>query len=202
MQVAPGSIDATILRRSHSELHRRGDDRTALLLRVKNARCEQAFNRLFEYYSPRLCAYLRQKGAPDRISQEITQDVMTKVWEKAGQFDPRYANASTWVFAIARNRYVDILRKEQRSVIDPDDPLLVRDEPAAADDGLEKADNRQALSKAIGKLPDNQAAVLSLVYLNGLKQQEAAERLDISLNTVKSRLRLALQKLRVVMETN
>ncbi len=202
MQIAPGSTDTGLTHRPCRAPHPRSDDRTALLLRVKRTRCEQAFNRLYEYYSPRLGAYLRQKGAPHRISQEIAQDVMTRVWEKADQFDPRHANASTWVFTIARNRYVDILRKEQRSIIDPDDPLFVHDEPDAADDGLEKADNRQALSKAINALPDSQAAVLSLVYLNGFKQHEAAERLDIPLNTVKSRLRLALGKLRAVMEAN
>ncbi len=202
MQIAPGSIDTRITRRPRPELHRHGDDRTTLLLRIKNARCEKAFNRLYEYYSPRLGAYLRQKGAPDRISQEIAQDVMARVWEKAGQFDPRYANASTWVFTIARNRYVDILRKEQRSVVDPDDPLLVQDVPAAADDGLEDKDKRRTLSKAISELPDLQAEVLSLVYMNGLKQREAAEKLDIPLNTVKSRLRIALEKLRNVLENN
>lgn len=202
MQIAPGFVETKIARRQRAEPARRSDERTALLMRVKFNRCEKAFNRLYEYYSPRLSAYLRQKGAPYRISQEIAQDVMAKVWEKAGQFDPRFANASTWVFTIARNRYVDILRKEQRSVIDPDDPLLVQDAPAAADEGLERTDSRQALTKAINSLPCSQAAVLSLVYLNGLKQNEAAERLDIPLSTVKSRLRLALQKLRIVMEAN
>jgi|GEM_PF-2290094 len=202
VQTAPGSTDPALTQRPGKALHRRSDIRTKLLLRVKSTRCEQAFNRLYEYYSPRLCAYLRQKGAPDRISQEVMQDVMARVWEKAAQFDPRYANASTWVFTIARNRFVDILRKEQRSFIDPDDPLLVGGDCVTADENLAKADNRRELSEAIHSLPEPQAEVLSLVYLNGLKQREAAEKLDIPLNTVKSRLRLALEKLRTVMENN
>ncbi len=201
MQIAPDLVKSPQKRRLAGELQRAADPRTVLLAQVKTGRCEQSFNRLYEYYSPRLRGFLRQKGVPDRISQEITQEVMASVWEKAHQFDPRCANASTWIFTIARNRYVDLVRKERRSVVDLDDPLLAGNAPAPADAGLTRADEQRTLKDALAGLPQSQAEVVSMIYIEGIKQTDVAERLDIPLNTVKSRLRLALQKLRGAMES-
>jgi RNA polymerase sigma-70 factor, ECF subfamily len=205
MQIAPGLVKAphkrqSDKRQSAGELQR-ADPRTVLLAQVKAGRCEQSFNRLYEYYSPRLRGFLRQKGVPDRISQEITQEVMASVWEKAHQFDPRCANASTWIFTIARNRYVDLVRKERRSDVDLNDPLLAGDAPAPADAELTREDEQRSLKDALAELPEAQAKIVSMIYIDGMKQTDVAERLDIPLNTVKSRLRLALQKLRSAMES-
>jgi len=202
MQIAPDSMGAIITDRRGERLRRRDDSQTEQLLCVQASRCERSYNLLYEYYAPRICAYLRQKGAPHRISQEIMQDVMARVWEKANQFDPQNANASTWIFTIARNRYIDIVRKERRSVVDMNDPLLVEHEPAGADEGVARQDEQRVLVKAIGELPAAQSEILTLVYLKGMKQLDAAQQLGVPLNTVKSRLRLALQKLRSVMEAD
>lgn len=200
MQAAPGSVDTESARPLVSKRRARSDERTVLLLRVKRERCEASFNELYRYYAPRLCAFLRQKGASDRISQEVMQDVMARVWEKAHQFDAATANASTWIFTIARNRFIDHVRKESRSEVDMNDPLLVRDPTPAPDAGLHSAEASLALRTAIAALPEAQAEILKLIYLQGMKQQAVATQLSISLNTVKSRLRLALEKLRREME--
>lgn len=201
MRAASGSIDKDNTSRQASGLRARSDERTVFLLRVKQERCETSFNQLYHYYAPRLCAFLRQKGASDRISQEVMQDVMARVWEKAHQFDAATANASTWIFTIARNRFIDHVRKEKRSEVDMNDPLLVRDPTPAPDAGLQSSETSLALRTAIAALPAAQAEILKLIYLQGMKQQAVATKLSVPLNTVKSRLRLALEKLRREMET-
>lgn len=200
MQTSSGSVDKEDTKRDPSRLRDRADERTIFLLRVKQERCELSFNQLYRYYAPRLCAFLRQKGASDRISQEVMQDVMARVWEKTHQYDAATANASTWIFTIARNRYIDYVRKEKRSEVDMNDPLLVRDPTPPPDAGLHHSDTSQTLKAAIASLPSAQAEILKLIYLQGMKQQAVAAKLSIPLNTVKSRLRLALEKLRREME--
>lgn len=125
---------------------------------------------------------------------------MTRVWLKASQFDERKASASTWIYTIARNQFIDFTRERKRAEVDLSDPMLVGAEEPMPDSGLDKAERSEMLKAAIETLPPEQAAVLRLVYLGGLKQQDVAEQLSIPLNTVKSRLRLALEKLRRLME--
>jgi len=94
MQTSSGSVDKGDTKRDPSRLRDRPDERTIYLLQVKQERCELSFNQLYRYYAPRLCAFLRQKGASDRISQEVMQDVMARVWEKTHQYDAATANAT------------------------------------------------------------------------------------------------------------
>lgn len=183
-----------------AEKLQRQDENTGLLRKIRDKRCEASFRLLYEYYTPRVSSFLRQKGVAERISQEMTQEVMTKVWLKTSQFDDRKANASTWIFAIARNAFIDRVRKMKRAEVDFNDPLLMPDEDPAPDAGLAATDRDEALKGAIEALPPDQSEVLRLVYFHGMKQQAVAEALSIPLNTVKSRLRLALEKLRRLME--
>ena len=186
--------------RSDAKGLQRADEYSVLLVAVRENRCQNAFRRIYEYYAPRVASFLRQKGVEDRISQEIMQETMTKVWLKADQFDSSRANASTWIYTIARNLYIDRVRQSKRRSVDINDPLLVHEALPAPDLALDVEERDTTLRAAIDELPPEQAEVLRLIYICGMKQQSVAEELSIPLNTVKSRLRLALEKLRRLME--
>ncbi len=172
------------------------------LERLGDHRDRTAFEELYVYFAPRLVAFFERRGLDRRRSQETMQDVMAKIWEKAPLFDPNKASASTWIYTLARNRLIDLIRKDERSKIDYTDPALRPDEPASPDQMLQEKDRALALQAAISALPADQAAVLTGIYMDGLKQADLADRLGIPLNTLKSRLRLALSKIRTSMETN
>ena len=128
------------------------------------------------------------------------QDVMAKIWEKAPLFDASKASAPTWIFTLARNQLIDVIRKEKRSEIDYTDPALKPHEPASPDQALQSKERELALQKAIASLPEDQAVVLTGIYIDGMKQAALADKLGIPLNTIKSRLRLALNEIRTSME--
>ena len=86
----------------------------AMLLRIRDAKDTQAFASLFQHFAPRVKAFLIKSGAGDTLAEDCTQDVMTTVWQKAHLFDPTRASVATWIFTIARNRKIDILRKQRR----------------------------------------------------------------------------------------
>ena len=101
---------------------------TRLVEAVAHARDRSAFASLFAYFAPRIKAYLMRGGADAGTAEEITQEAMIAVWRRADTFDPAQATVSTWVFTIARNKRIDLLRRERRADYDPDDPAFV---PAA-----------------------------------------------------------------------
>jgi RNA polymerase sigma-70 factor (ECF subfamily) len=155
-----------------------------------------AFNSLFDRYAGRVKAFLMRGGASDHDADEIAQDVMVSVWRRAASFDPDRAAASTWIFAIARNRRIDLMRRVRRPAPDPEDPLFQRDpEP----DGLvviTAAERDARVRASLATLSAEQHAVLQLAFYEGLSHGEIAERCDLPLGTVKSRIRLAFRHLR------
>lgn len=178
----------------------RRDDQSAALNRLKETRDEAAYEDLYRYYAPRLRSFMRRRGLEERQSHELAQDVMGRVWEKTDLYDPLKASASTWIFSLARNMLIDAVRKRRRAEVDMTDPMLVPDSPPAPDAGLTARDRTSALRSAIATLPEDQATVLTRIYLDGMRQIDVAEQLNIPLNTVKSRVRLAIGKLRASME--
>jgi RNA polymerase sigma factor (sigma-70 family) len=122
--------------------------------------------------------------------------VMLLVWRRAETFDPAQASAATWVFTIARNKRVDTLRREQRPEIDPDDPALVPDPVEAADVRVAADQTNRRLRAALKELPPEQAELLKLAYFEDMPHSVISARRGIPLGTVKSRLRLALDRLR------
>ena len=176
-------------------------DLQTLMASIAVDRDREAFAALFAVMAPRIKAYLRRLGAGDEAAEDLVQDVMLTVWRRAVQFDPAKASASTWIFTIARNRRIDVLRKERRPEIDPDDPALVIDAPPAADDVLEAADMGERLHTAMKDLPEGQLSLLKLAYFEDLSHSQIAERMDLPLGTVKSRLRLATARLKSVLES-
>ncbi len=188
-------------------MSRSEEERTRIedLLAVARHRDREAFGRLFDYYAPRVKAYLRRLGADPQQAEELAQEVMLTVWRRAAQYDPRRATPGTWIFRIARNRRIDALRRERR----PPEAEEVEVETEAG--GEEEAAERpgealearseallmeRRLREAIARLPPEQAEILRLYYLEEMPQGEIADTLGLPLGTVKSRLRLALAKLR------
>lgn len=162
------------------------------ILAVAERKDRAAFTRLFEYFAPRIKAWMLKAGADMQTAEEIAQETMLIVWRKAAQFRPERAAPSTWIFTIARNKRIDRLRRERRPTPEPPP------EPPAYDAygwDVIVAD-RQRLRVWMSELPVEQAQVLTLFYLRGKTQSSIAEELKISLGTVKSRIRLALGRLR------
>lgn len=172
----------------------------ALLARVADQRDRTAFAGLFEHFAPRLKAYLMRLGAESGAAEELAQEAMIMVWRKAETFDPRQAGVSTWVFRIARNKRIDALRRERRPEFDPEDPALVPDAPEEADKAVERGQAESRLRRALATLPEEQAEVVRLAYFEDLAHGAVADATGLPLGTVKSRLRLAMARLRSAMQ--
>jgi len=169
---------------------------------VALGRDRAAFGRIFAFYGPRVKAYLRRLGAGDAAAEDLTQEVMLSVWKRAHQYDRGRAALSTWIYTIARNKRIDALRRDRRPDFDPDDPALV-----VAGDGAPRGDRhaeaeqvRREVMRAVERLPQEQAQLLRIFYFEEKPHSVIAEELGLPLGTVKSRLRLALSKLRVLMD--
>jgi RNA polymerase sigma factor (sigma-70 family) len=170
-----------------------------LLAAVAERQDRRAFATLFAHFAPRLKAYMRRLGLEQARAEDLVQEVMLIVWRRASLYDRAQASVSTWIFTIARNRRIDDLRRERRPEIDPEDPLLVRDDTPAADLLVARAQVGQRLRAAVEALPQEQAEVLRRNFFEDKAHGAIAEELGLPLGTVKSRLRLALSKLRDAM---
>lgn len=141
-----------------------GADHGALIVAIARSGDRAAFATLFTHYAPRLKSYLRRLGANDASAEEVAQEALLMVWRKAERFDPTKAGAATWIFTIARNLRIDMLRKERRPEIDPEDPLLEPSSPDAADILIEKDQRETRVRTALRSLPADQAEVVRLAF--------------------------------------
>ncbi len=172
------------------------DEETALLMRVSEQSDQVAFRRLFELLAPRINSHLRRGGMAVADAENLLQDVFLVVWRKAAMFDPRLASARTWIFTLVRNRRIDLERAAQR------ERRLVADY-ARSDGGAESYEVdllAQAFGARIGamliELPVEQREVLLKCYVEGKSQREIAEESGLPIGTVKSRARLAFERVR------
>jgi RNA polymerase sigma-70 factor, ECF subfamily len=155
-----------------------------------------AFARLFAYYSPRVKAYLLRLGLDGANAEEVTQEVMVAVWRKAASFDPAQASPSTWIYRIARNRRIDLFRRDRRADIDAEDPALRPQAEQVPDAALEARQREARVRQAMAELPEAQRELVRVAFYEDLSHSEIAERTGVPLGTVKSRLRLAFAKLK------
>jgi RNA polymerase sigma-70 factor (ECF subfamily) len=176
--------------------HKIEDFQPEELLRAVGARQDRAaFVKLFAHYAPRVKSYLLKHGADDAAAEEIVQNTFVTVWEKARSFDPKKAAASTWIFTIARNKRIDALRREKFVEVNSDAPALAQaEQPADAAYADEDAVGR--LAQALDDLPEEQARLLRMAFFEDKSHGAIAKETKIPLGTVKSRLRLGLEKLR------
>lgn len=166
------------------------------IVSVAATRDREAFARLFAHFAPRVKAYMFRFGGNPETAEEMAQEAMMQVWRKAHLFDPAKAAASTWIFTIARNLRIDRFRQRKHIEVDDSDPTLIVDEDPLADDVVNRDQEAVLVKAAMEELPADQKVVVELSFFEDCSHSEIAERLDIPLGTVKSRLRLALGKLR------
>lgn len=175
----------------------RDDTDPAHLLAAIAARGDRtAFASLFGFYAPRIKGFLMRTGSAAEIAEEIAQEAMLSVWRKAATFDASRASVSTWIYAIARNLRIDRLRHERGVRADVFYEALKSDEPERPDDSLEWAERDDRVRLAMRELPDEQMTVVRLSFFEDKPHGDIARILGIPLGTVKSRLRLAMAKLR------
>ncbi len=191
----------------------RKDDWSQLLQTVGNKRCRKAYAQIFNHFAPLVkgyCHSLPSFSLPPESAEELVQEVMIKVWQKAPLFNAKKAAASTWIYTIARNCRIDMLRRgskaEQVSLGDTSyfeqqlsaDDIWRNDEDSEPFTRLLKHRQNDAVRASIAHLPQEQRHILTKVYMEGKSHSEISAELDLPLGTVKSRLRLALQKLKVL----
>jgi RNA polymerase sigma-70 factor (ECF subfamily) len=161
-----------------------------------------AFTRLFAYYGPRVKGYLIRLGLDIAQAEELTQDVMVAVWRKAGSFDRRQASVATWIFRIARNRRIDVFRQERRAMLDAHDPAFQPAPEAAPDVAAETGEREARVRKAMEGLPPEQRELVREAFYEDRSHRQIADRTGMPLGTVKSRLRLAMAKLKLHLDAD
>lgn len=172
------------------------DDHKELMRRIATARDKAAFAALFGHFGPRVKAYLMRSGSPPDSAEELAQEAMVMVWRKAESFDPAQASVSTWIFTIARNKRIDAYRRMNRPELDETDPALVPDAPTAPDAAYAEGQVSAAIRRAVQTLPDEQAEMLKKAFYEDKAHSEIAAETGLPLGTVKSRLRLAIGRMR------
>ena len=154
-----------------------------------------AFAALFGHFAPRVKSYMLRLGAPPTLAEELAQETLLAVWRKAAAFDAAKAAPSTWIFTIARNLRIDAARRERRRQV-ADDPTDAPEAEPGPDAQLAALQSEGRIRTALGRLPPEQAEVVRLSFFSDKPHAEIAAELDLPLGTVKSRLRLAMARLR------
>ena len=168
------------------------------LKRIQLDQDQKAFAELFGYFAPRVKAFLMKSGASPSMAEECTQEVMVTLWHKAHLFDPSRASVATWIFTIARNKRIDALRKQRRP--EPEDLQWGPESEPEASDILVLQQEANLITQAMSALPSQQRDLIKKAYFGDLSHSEIAVETGLPLGTIKSRLRLALSKLRKTMK--
>lgn len=174
-------------------------DMAALIALVAGQRDRAAFAGIFRYFAPRVKAFLMNRGLSVQLADDLQQEVMLGIWEKAHLYKPEKASVSTWIFTIARYKHIDRMRRADRKEskeVELEDPDLTPAETLIADDYLAEQQRKSELQATVARLPAEQQTVIFLSFNYGLTHSEIAERLGLPLGTVKSRIRRAFQRLR------
>jgi RNA polymerase sigma-70 factor (ECF subfamily) len=169
---------------------------SVLLFSIGQNQDRASFADIFQHFAPRVKSYMLKLGCVDEMAEELAQQTLLQVWRKAQLYDPEKAAASTWIFRIARNIRIDVLRK-QKLFFDVDFDLeSVGDEQEDAESKINREQKNQNVALALTNLPMNQAQIIRMSFFDGLSHNEIAKQLEIPLGTVKSRIRLAFGRLR------
>lgn len=171
---------------------------TDLLVRAAD-RDRDAFQQLYLLLGPRVKGYLMRFCKNAGQAEELTQEVLLTAWRRADRFDPKRASAQTWIFTIARNRVIDVCRRKKVAEADLRDPMWVPAQPEQSDIVIDERQRAQRVQSAVDALPDPQRTVVEQAFFQGQSYPEIAESSGVALGTVKSRARLAFERLRAVL---
>ncbi|MEX0282028.1 MAG: sigma-70 family RNA polymerase sigma factor [Arenibacterium sp.] len=179
---------------AQTSVERQNSEWIEVIARIRDHQDRAAFASLFRYFAPRVKAFLMKSGADATLAEECAQDVMATLWHKAHLFDPARASAATWIFTIARNRRIDMIRKQKRP--EPEDLPWGPEAEPDQEDVLTLQQETAKLREALENLPDAQKKLIERAYFGDLSHSEIAAETGLPLGTIKSRIRLALDRLR------
>lgn len=164
---------------------------------VARKRDRESFMRIYDHFAPRVRLYLKGLGSPEAVAEELTQEALLRLWQRAELFDTQRGGLSTWLFRIARNLHIDRVRSEPQWV-PVQDALDSMDKPEEAASSQAESYAEQAdLKDRIEKLPAKQARLIRMSYFEAKSHQEIADELGMPLGTVKSSLRRAFLSLQL-----
>nr|WP_234999607.1 sigma-70 family RNA polymerase sigma factor [Roseovarius albus] len=167
---------------------------TRWMLAVRDRRDKKAFSELFDFYAPRLKGFVNRSGVSSQQAEEIVQEVMLTIWRKAEMFDPHRAQVSAWIYQIARNRQIDMMRKENRPV--PEELSIEQSDEPDVGQVVALEQETEKLRQALENLNEEQKTMIEKAYLGELTHQEISTQTGLPMGTVKSRIRLGLERLR------
>ena len=170
------------------------------LAKVAESQDISSFKKIFDYFSPRLKSFLMRSGADEAIAEEIIQETMTIIWTKADYYDSKVASPSTWIYTIARNKKIDILRKSRKAILEDIDTAILPPVESKADENIEHDQKFEMIAQYLDDLPEDQLNLLKMNFFEEKSHGEISEITKIPLGTVKSRIRLALEKIRGKLE--
>ena len=173
---------------------------TTLINLIATRKDKSAFSSLFKLVGPRIKGYLMKLGSNDIVAEDLLQEVMLTVWRTSETFDRNKAAVSTWLFTIARNKRIDMLRKEIRPQLDPNDPMLTPNQEDSADNIYGSKQESIKITDAIKMLPEEQSKLIKMTYYEDKSHSIIAKELKMPLGTVKSRIRLASTRLKKLLE--
>ena len=166
------------------------------LVSIAESRDRNAFKKLFAAFAPKIKSFAMRNGVGPELAEEVVQETFIRVWRKAEQFDPTKASASTWLYTIARNQRIDLLRKRHRPEPDYEDPAFIPEPEPQPTEVIVRNQEASKLKECINALSPEQQEVLKLSFMEELPHVEVADKLGIPLGTVKSRIRLAMKHIR------
>jgi RNA polymerase sigma-70 factor (ECF subfamily) len=185
--------------RAGSGLQLTNDQLCQLVAAVAVNRDREAFAQLFRYFAPRLKGFGLRRGADVGAAEELAQETMQTVWRKADTFDPGRATVSTWVFTIVRNKRIDLFRRERYPEADLSEASDTPAEDRPPDESLSLSEAGHALRTAMKTLPKEELEIVRKAFFEDKSHRAIAEEMRLPLGTVKSRIRLALARMRVAM---
>ena len=189
--------DGTLANHSSSNTEEVDNRRLASWLKsVAEEKDKVSFGHLFDFLAPRIKGFLRRSGTLESHLDDLTQEVMLKIWRYAGRFDPAKGKVTTWVFTITRNVRIDMIRKENRPEPDMNDPYFVTSPPAESDEIIFAKQTSSSINAAIDSLPHEQREILKYAFYEEKSHAEIASNTGLPLGTVKSRIRLAFNRLK------
>ena len=179
------------------------DDELSLCIKLIGKNQDKlAFSNIFKYFAPRLKSFLIKAGSTDSQAEEVIQEVMIAVWTKSATYDCSKSSVSTWIYTIARNKRIDKIRKEKKHYLSESDEGLEIPVDSTQEKEIFSAQISSCLKKYMSNLPAEQSKLLKLSYFYNKTHADISEELKIPLGTVKSRIRLALTKMRHLVEVN
>jgi RNA polymerase sigma-70 factor (ECF subfamily) len=159
-----------------------------------------AFQALFEHFAPRIKAIMLKGGMNVMQAEDLMQDVMMTVWRKSSQFSPDRGSVGAWIFTIARNARIDLMRKASSRPYEDVYEMEIASDEKSGDDEVLQSQREQCVSAALAGLPEDQREVIQLAFIADLSQSEISKKLSLPIGTVKSRMRLAYGKLKGKLE--